>query len=120
MDLRLSQKIDSMVSIIHAQIMRAINSAMNSRVFPEIQKVARNLALREKEIEAGATTCRQGPSDMADGCNIILTKEISRFAFAIRDEAGLGPSIYGSGYSLVFGLELRQYWLVVVKNCPKY
>ena len=78
-----------MVSMMLFQINRAINSAMDDRVIPAIQKIASNLPLGEKEIVTATSTCHQGHGDMPDGPSINSTKN-SRSAFDIRDEMDLG------------------------------
>ena len=70
---KLSQKLDPMVSMMHAQPNRDLNSALNDRVIPEIQKIASNLSLRGKERKWKRV---QGRSDMPDGPISIEQKRI--------------------------------------------
>ena len=43
-NLRLSQKMDSMMSMVHNQINRAISSAISERVIPEIQNIVSSMS----------------------------------------------------------------------------
>ena len=42
--LRLSQEMDSMMSMVHNQIHRAISTAISERVFPEIQNIVSSMS----------------------------------------------------------------------------
>ena len=42
--LRLSQEMDSMMSMVHSQINRAINTAISERVIPEIQNIVSSVS----------------------------------------------------------------------------
>ena len=43
-NLRLSQEMDSMLSMVHNQINRAINTAISERVIPEIQNIVSSMS----------------------------------------------------------------------------
>ena len=46
-NLRLSQEMDSMRSMMHSQINRAITAAIDERVIPEIQNIANSMSSTE-------------------------------------------------------------------------
>ena len=60
MNFGLCREMDSLLSMMHAQINRAIGSAINDRVIPEIQSIFNNLPLREKDAGTGTSTCHKG------------------------------------------------------------
>ena len=41
--MRLLQKMDTLMSLMHSQIKRALSSAINDRIIPEIQKIVSSL-----------------------------------------------------------------------------
>ena len=43
-NMRLSQEMDSMMSLMHSQINRAISTAITERVFPEIQNIVSSIS----------------------------------------------------------------------------
>ena len=53
LNLMLSQVKDSLMIILQVQISRAINSAINDRVIPEIQKAMGRLSSGERDTESG-------------------------------------------------------------------
>ena len=55
LNLRLSQVKDSLMNILQVQISRAINSAINDRVIPEIQNAMDTLSSRQRDIESGSS-----------------------------------------------------------------
>ena len=55
------------MSMNHAQINRAISSAINYRVIIVMQRIVSYLLLREKNIRTGTSTCHRGPGDRPDG-----------------------------------------------------
>ena len=53
MHLKLTQEMDSMMNMIYMQINRAISSAINDKVIPEIQNKVDSFSLRERDFETG-------------------------------------------------------------------
>ena len=58
-NLRLSQEMDSMMSMMHSQINRAINSAIAERVIPEIQNMLSSLSSGNRNTESGSSLNNQ-------------------------------------------------------------
>ena len=54
LNLRLSQVTDSIMNILQVQITRAINSAINDEVIPEIQKAMGTLSSGQRDTESGS------------------------------------------------------------------
>ena len=58
-NLRLSQESDSMMSMMHSQINRAITTAIAERVIPEIQNIANSMSFTgHRDTEASLYSCR--------------------------------------------------------------
>ena len=59
-NLRLSQEMDSMMSMMHSQINRAITTAIAERVIPEIQNIANSMSSTgHRETEASSSPSSQ-------------------------------------------------------------
>ena len=54
-NLRLSQMKDSLMNILQVQISRAISSAINGRVIPEIQNAMGTLSSGQRDTESGSS-----------------------------------------------------------------
>ena len=54
--LRLSQEMDSLMSMMHTQINRAISSAISERVIPEIQIIMSSISSQNRDTESGSSS----------------------------------------------------------------
>ena len=69
-DMRLSQEMDSMMSMMHSQINRAINTAIAERVFPEIQNIVSSMSsLGNRDTEASSSPNSQENTERNSGFN---------------------------------------------------
>ena len=55
LNLRLSQVADSLMNILQVQITKAINSAINNSVIPEIQNAMGTLSSGQRDTESGSS-----------------------------------------------------------------
>ena len=62
-NLRLCQEFDSMMSMMHSQITRAMGSAIAGRVIPEIQTLVSSLSSGNRDTESGSSSKIQENSD---------------------------------------------------------
>ena len=59
-NLRLSQEMDSMMSMVHSQINRAINTVISGRVIPKIQNIVSSMSSSgNRDTEASMSSCSQ-------------------------------------------------------------
>ena len=90
-NLRLSQEMDSMMSIMHNQINRAITTAIAERVIPEIQNIANSMSSTgHRDTEASLSPNSQENRENASGPKIKITKKDSRSVGDLRDAMGHG------------------------------
>ena len=74
--LRLSQEMDSMMSIMHSQINRAITTAIAERVIPEIQNIANSMSSTgHRDTEASMSPNSQKNRENASGPKIKIAKK---------------------------------------------
>ena len=88
-NVRLSQEMDSLLSMIHTQTNRAISSAISVRVIPEHQIINGTLSLGQNAVGTGTSACNQGIDDKPKGSNVNLTKKDSRPASDFREDVDL-------------------------------
>ena len=89
-NLRLSQK-DSMMSMVHNQINRAIRTAISERSIPEIQNIVSSMSSSgNRDTEASLSPENQGNRENTSGLRTKITKKDSRSACDLRDTAGPG------------------------------
>ena len=105
-NLRLSQEMESMMSIMHSQINRAITTAIAERVIPEIQNIANSMSsMGHRDTEASSSPNSQENRENASGPKIKITKKDSRSVGDLRDAVGHGSyrarGLKKSGY--IFG-----------------
>ena len=55
-NLRLSQEMDAMMSMMHSQINRAINSAISERVIPERQNIVSSISSGNRDTESSLSS----------------------------------------------------------------
>ena len=90
-NLRLSQEMDSMMSMMHNQINRAITTAIAERVIPEIQNIANSMSSTgHRDTEASLSPNSQENRENASGPKIKITKKDSRSVGDLRDTMGHG------------------------------
>ena len=88
-NLRLSQEMDSMMSMMHSQINRAITAAIAERVIPEIQNIANSMSSTgHRDTEASLSPNSQENRESASGPTIKIAKKDSRSVGDLRDTTG--------------------------------
>ena len=89
--MRLSQHMDSMMSMMHNQINRAISAAIAERVIPEIQNIASSMpssGYRNTEISSPNS---QENTEGSNGFKSKITKKDSRSASDLRNNRDRSP-----------------------------
>ena len=88
-NLRLSQEMDSMVSMMHSQINRAISNAITERVFPEIQNIVSSMSSSgNRDTEASVSPNSQENRECSSGFKSKFAKKDSQSACDLRDIVG--------------------------------
>ena len=88
-NLRLSQEMDSMMSMMHSQINRAITTAIAERVIPEIQNIANSMSSTwHRDTEASLSPNSQENRESASGPKIKIAKKDSRSVGDLRGTTG--------------------------------
>ena len=99
-NLRLSHEMESMMSVMHSQINRAISSAIAERAIPEIQIMMSSLSSGNKDTESSSSSNNQENNEGTTVFNSTTTKKDCRFTFDMRDTEDLSP--YNQGFSPTF------------------
>ena len=95
-NLRLSQEMDSMMSMMHSQINRAVTTAIAERVIPEIQNIVRSMSSSgNMDTEASMSPGSQENRESSSGLKSKITKKDSRSVGDLRDTA---PSCHYSNF----------------------
>ena len=82
---------DSMMSMVHNQINRAINTAISERVIPEIQYIVSSMSSSgNRDTEASLSPSSQENRENSSGVKTKLTKKDSRSVGDLRDTTGRG------------------------------
>ena len=90
-NLRLSQEMDSMMSMMHSQINRANTAAIAERVFPEIQNIANSMSSTgHRDTEASLSPNSQENKESASGPKTKMAKKYSQSVGDLRDTTGHG------------------------------
>ena len=89
--MRMSQKMDAMMSMMHSRINRAISSAISERVIPEIQNIMSSISSGNRDTESGSLSNIQENYSRTEGLKTKITKKDSRSAFDLRDTEDLSP-----------------------------
>ena len=90
-NLRLSQEMDSMMSMVHNQINRAISTATSEIVIPEIQNIVSPMSSSGyRDTEASMSPNSQENRENASGLKTNITKKDSRSICDLRDNTGRG------------------------------
>ena len=88
-NLRLSQEMDSMMSMMHNQINRAVTTAINERVIPEIQNIASSMSSAgHRDTEASLSPNSQENRESVSGPKIKIAKKDSRSVGDLRETLG--------------------------------
>ena len=88
-NLRLSQEMDSMMSMMHNQINRAITTAIAERVIPEIQNIANSMSSTgHRDTEASSSPSSQENRENASGPKTKIAKKDSRSVGDLRETPG--------------------------------
>ena len=88
-NLRLSQEMDSMMSMMHSQINRAITTAIAERVIPEIQNIANSMSSTgHRDTEASSSPSSQETRESASGPKTKIAKKDSRSVGDLRETTG--------------------------------
>ena len=88
-NLRLSQEMDSMMSMMHNQINRAVTTAINERVIPEIQNIASSMSSAgHRDTEASSSPNSQENRESESGPKIKIAKKDSRSVGDLRETLG--------------------------------
>ena len=88
---RFSHEMDSMMSMMHSQINRAITTAIAERVIPEIQNIANSMSSTgHRDTEASMSPNSQENRENASGPKIKIAKKDSRSVGNLRDTTGCG------------------------------
>ena len=90
-NLRLSQEMDSMMSMVHSQINRAISTTISERVIPEIQNIVSSMSSSgNRDTEASMSPSSQENRETPSGLKSKITKKDSRSVGDLRDTTGRG------------------------------
>ena len=94
-NLRLSQEMDSMMSMMHNQINRAITTAINERVIPEIQNIASSMSSAgHRDTEASLSPISQENREGASGPKMKFARKDSRSVGDLKDTTGHDSHIF--------------------------
>ena len=90
-NLRLSQEMDSMMSMMHSQINRAITTAIAERVIPEIQNIANSMSStgHRDTADSMSPNCQESREN-ASGPKTKIAKKDSKSVGDLRDTTGCG------------------------------
>ena len=80
-NVRLSQEMDSVMSMMHAKINKAISHTISDRVFAEIQNIMGSLSSGHKYTKSGPSNNNQDSNVATSGFETKITKKDSRSAF---------------------------------------
>ena len=90
-NLRLSQEMDSMMSMVHNQINRAISTAISERVIPVIQNIVSSMSSSgNRDTEASVSPSSQDNRENPSGLKSKIMKKESRSVGDLRDTATCG------------------------------
>ena len=90
-NLRLSQEMDSMMSMMHSQINRAITTAIAERVIPEIQNIANSMSSTgQRDTEDSMSPNSQENRENVSGPETKIAEKDSKSVEDLRDTTGSG------------------------------
>ena len=91
MNARFSWETDSMMDLIQSQINRAISSAINDRVIPEVQSMMGSLPLNGNVPETCTSLNEDGIGNALKNKNTKFTRNDSRSAHDLRENTDFTP-----------------------------
>ena len=110
-NMRFSQEMDSMMSLKHSQINRAINTAIAERVIPEIQNIVSPISSSgNRDTEASSSPNSQEIADTNNGFRNKIMKKDSRSTGDLRRARD------SSLYTCEFG-HVMTYEVCAIKTC---
>ena len=90
-NLRLSQEMDSMMSMVHNQINRAISTAISERFIPEIQNIVSSMSSSgNRDTETSMSLSSQENRENSSGLKSKILKKDSRSVGDLKDTTGGG------------------------------
>ena len=90
-NLRLSQEMDSMMSVMYSQINKAMTTAIPERVIPAIESIANSMSSTgHRETQASMSPNSQENRENASGPKIKIAKKDSRSVGDLRDTTSCG------------------------------
>ena len=101
-NIRLSREMDSMMSMMHSQINRAITAAIAERVIPEIRNIANSMSSTGHRDTEASSSPSQENRESASGPKIKITKKYSRSVGDLRETTGL------SSYMVTGAIDTQQ------------
>ena len=91
-NMRLSQEMDSMMSLMHSQINRAISTAITERVIPEIQKIVSSISSSgNRDTEASSSPNSQEKAETNNGFRNKIAKKDSQSTGDLRSPRDSSP-----------------------------
>ena len=91
-NMRLSQEMDSMMSLMHNQINRAISTAITERIIPEIQNIMSSILFSgNRDTEASSSPNSQENTEMNNGTRNKITKRDSQSTGDLRTPSDDSP-----------------------------
>ena len=116
-NLRLSQEMDSMMSMMHSQINRAITAAIAERVVPEIQNIANSMSSTgHRDTEASLSPNSQENRESASGhTKKKIAKKDSRSVGDLRDTTGQGSHKNFPRHRAISNFYLEYHLLLFLK-----
>ena len=118
-NLRLSHEMDSMLSMVHSQINRAINTAISERVIPEIQNIVSSMSSSgNRDTEASMSPCSQENRESSSGLKSRITNKDSRSVGDLRDTAPSShyTNLWAKYQDLV---KLCEKWTIRLEYCDR-
>ena len=108
---RLSQELDSMMTMIHNQINRAISAAISERVIPEIQNIVSSMSSSgNRDSEASLSPSSQENREISSSLKTKILKKDSRSVGDLRNATGRGHYRGSSNLISVSITESRVSW----------
>ena len=94
-NLRLSQEMDSIMTMVYDQINRAISTAISERVIPEFQNIVSSMSSSgNRDTEASLSPNSQENRENSSGLKTKILKKDSRSVGDLRDTTGRGHYNY--------------------------
>ena len=90
-NLRISQEMDSMMSMVHNQINRAISTAISENVIPEVQNIVSSMSYSgNRDTEDSLSPSSQENRENSSGLKTKILKKDSRSVGDLRGTTGRG------------------------------